>query len=576
MITVLRFARRYLTPYLPWYVGGVLALGLTNWIAVTIPLVTGEAVDAIRAGDPGGVVVDKAIWIGLLGLAVIVARTLSRIAFFTPGRLAEASVKTELFGRLLKQQPSFHASWPTGDLVSRAASDVNYVRLLAGFGALQICNTVLAVALVSGRMASMSPTLALMVLAPVGLGLAFALLFIGRMFQLVHAMQTALAELSDIILSSYRGVATIQGFGATAAFQERFEEKNQDHLRASLQRAQMRAAIGPVLSFTTSINIFLLLFVGGPMAIRGEISTGELIAFTMLIAYVSGPLRSISFLLAIVKQSQAAIERVNEVLEPVPERPDLPNPLPVSAEPPHIRVEGLTFAYPAAPDETVLHDVSVDIPAGTTLGIFGPTGSGKTTLLRCIARLYNPPADQVHYGDADALAVDLLEMRERMAFVPQRAFLFSESMRDNILLGAPDDGRLERVVDLAAMAQDIEALPNGLETEVGESGVMLSGGQRQRTALARGLVREHGLLILDDVLSAVDHKTESQLLETLRTGDPRTTLIVANRISAIAHADQILVLEEGRATALGSHHELCEIPGIYRDTWLRQREGEEA
>ncbi|TNE86014.1 MAG: ABC transporter ATP-binding protein [Deltaproteobacteria bacterium] len=581
MLVVFRFARQFLTPYLWWYVGGIVALIVTNWIAVTIPVVTGEAVDALRHGDPDGVVFGKAMWIAGLGVAVIVARTLSRVAFFTPGRLAEAAVKSTIFDLLLRQQPAYHAEWATGDLVSRASSDVNYVRLLAGFGALQVCNTVLAVGLVSVRMATMSPWLAFLVLGPVAIGLAFALLFIGRMFRLVHEMQQALSELSDLILSSYRGVATIQGFGAEAAFQERFEVKNQEHLRASLLRAQMRAAIGPVLSLTTSINVFLLLFVGGPMAVTGEISTGELIAFTMLIAYVSGPLRSVSFLLAIFKQSQAAIERVNEVLDPVPERPDLPEPAPAPHQAPHIAVRHLTFAYPQAPDETVLHDVSVDIPAGSTLGIFGPTGSGKTTLLRCIARLYNPEAGQVLIGDsteslADIRDIDLDAYRERLAFVPQRAFLFSEALRDNVLLGAPDDGRLERVVELAALEQDVEALPRGLDTQVGESGVMLSGGQRQRTALARGLVRPHGLLVLDDVLSAVDHKTEAQLLDALRKGEPRTTLIVANRISALAHADQILVLQDGKVTGLGTHRELCEQEGIYRDTWLRQREEADA
>ncbi|MCO4745556.1 MAG: ABC transporter ATP-binding protein [Proteobacteria bacterium] len=576
MHVVLRFARAYLTPYLPWYVGGVLALAATNWIAVTIPRVLAEAIDTLMLGDPNGIVYGLAGHIALLGLAVMVTRSVSRIAFFTPGRLVEAQVKTDLFNRLLRHQPTFYADWPTGDLVSRTSSDVNFVRLLAGFGALQVCNATLAIALVATQMVNIAPGLAIWVVLPVALGLAFALLFIRRMFQLVHEMQAALAALSDLILSSYQGVATIQAFNAGDAFYDRFEKHNQQHLRASLLRAQMRAAIGPVLALTGSLNVFLLLYLGGPMAIRGEISAGELIAFTMLIAYVSGPLRSISFLLAIFKQSQAAIERVNEIMDPEIERPDLPNPIAASAEAPHITVDGLSFSYPEAPEDQVLSDVTVDIPAHSTLGIFGPTGSGKTTLLRCIARLYNPDSPSVRFDGTDVREIDLDGLREQIAYVPQRAFLFSESVRHNILLGTEDNGRLDKVIELAALGPDIAALPNGLDTEVGETGVMLSGGQRQRTALARGLVRPHGLLILDDVLSAVDHKTEAQLLASMRSSAKRpTTIIVANRISALAHADQIVVLEEGRVTAIGPHDQLIHTPGIYRDTWDRQREGEQ-
>ncbi len=569
-----RFAQRYMVPYLPWYAGGIVTLALTNWISVTIPLYVGAAIDEIRHQQFEGIA-GYAVTIALLGAVVIGVRTLSRVLFFTPGRLVEAEVKRDLFERLLQQQPNFHRNWPPGDLVSRITSDVNFLRLVAGFVALSVVNTIVAVLLTFGQMVRLSPTLALWSLLPIGIGFGIVQIFIQRMFTLVRQMQIDVASLSDHILSSYQGVATIKGFDATAAFVRTFDGFNDAYLDTSIKRADMRAAISPTLAFAGSVNVFLLLFIGGPMAIRGEISVGDLVAFTALLAFLQSPLRSTSFLVSAAKQAQAALERIDAVMDPEPDRPDLPNPAPAPQEPPGIEVKGLCFSYPDAPDVPVLVDVSFSIRAGGTLGILGPTGSGKTTILRCLARLYNPPPGTVFVDGVDIRRIDLDGWREHMAFVPQRAFLFSESLRDNVLLGRGDDSDLRRVLELTAMDVDIDALPHGIDTQVGESGLMLSGGQRQRTALARGLVREPAVLMLDDVLSAVDHATEGQLIASLRDRDVTpTTVIVANRVSALQHADCILVLGEGRVVEQGRHDELCERAGPYRETWLRQSQQE--
>lgn len=576
MLIVLRFARRYMAPYWPWFLGGTLALLGTNWLSVTIPMYLAQAIDALHQGAGAAQVVARnAGIIAGMGAAIMVIRTLSRVLFFTPGRLVEAQVKTDLFARLLRQQPAFLSQWPTGDLLSRASSDVNFLRLLAGFGALTAVNMVAAVVLTVVQMIRLSPELTLWMVGPIALGLLFTQLFIRRMFRLVHAMQQQLADVSDHVLSTYQGIATVQGFVAEPAFLSRFDGLNERYLHTSKERAQMRAAIGPTLGFAAALNVFLLLFVGGPMAIHGSITVGDLVAFTTLVAFLTGPLRGMSFLLSMLKQGQAAIERIDAVMSPEPERPDLPDPAPAPTAPPTLTLRDLHFAYPDDGEE-ILHDISLEIPAGTTLGILGPTGSGKTTLLRCVARLYNPPRGTVFVDGIDLLDIDLDGWRRQLAYVPQRAFLFSDSLRDNVLLGAPDDGRLEQVLELAAMDVDVGALPRGVDTLVGEAGVMLSGGQRQRTALARGLVRRHNLLVLDDVLSAVDHETERQLIEALRqVGVTPTTIIVSHRISALQHARQIAVLRRGRLVQLGTHETLVTEEGLYRETWERQREGED-
>jgi ATP-binding cassette subfamily B multidrug efflux pump len=565
------FARRTLVKYAPWYVGGLLALVATNLLSVEIPVQVAAAIDALNGPDPGTAVPPHALVIALMGLGVIAVRTASRVLFFTPGRLAEADMRRDLFAACVRQQPAFLRNYPPGDLISRATSDVTAIRLLIGFGVLQALNTALAVVFTVGQMLRLSPILALTTLIPVAVALVLTQLAMRSLFPVMYKLQAELAALSDHVLSSYQGVSTIHGFGATQAFVERFDAKNDQYRRTTLQRSTLRTAIGPGLALATSIGLFLLILVGGPMAIEGRLTVGELIGWTTLVALLVNPLRGISFVVQIWKQAQVGLERLGAVIDPTPERPDLPNPEPVPDRPPGIEVRGLTFAYPDEPDHEVLHDVSFAIPAGGTLGMLGATGSGKTTLLRCIARLYNPPPGAVLVDGVDVRRLDLDAWRSVMAYVPQRAFLFSETLKDNVLLGAPDDGRLERILAATTLDVDLAQLPQGTLSPVGESGIMLSGGQRQRVALARGLLRPHRLLILDDVLSAVDHRTEHELLASLRARDDHpTTIIAANRISALERCDHVLVLDGGRVVDQGTHGELITRPGPYRDTWEAQ------
>jgi ATP-binding cassette subfamily B multidrug efflux pump len=572
-----RFTRTYLAPYWLWYLGGIAALAATNGMTVVIPVFLADAIDALGEADAIDRVLLDAAWIAGLGVVIIGVRTLSRVLFFTPGRLVEARVKRDLFARILAQQPIFLRGYPSGDLFSRVSSDVNALRLLAGFGLLSIFNVATVLAVTLWQMATLSPMLTLILIAPLAVGLALTQVTIRWLFVLIQRMNEQIAEISDAALSSYEGVATLKAFAAEGAFVHRFQELNLAYQRTTVRRAGLRALIGPILTVSALVDVFLLLWVGGGLVIDGALSAGQLVAFVSLVAILSAPLRGLSFIIAILQQARASLERFHEVMDPQVERPDLPDPAPAPAAPPALVVRGLSYRYPDAA-EPALRDVAFELPAGATLGIIGPTGSGKTTLLRCLARLYNPPEGTVFVDDLDVRRLDLDAWRRAAVLVPQRAFLFSESLRDNILLGTDDAGRLDRIIDLTALRQDVDALPAGVETQVGETGLMLSGGQRQRSALARGLLREPRVLMLDDVLSAVDHGTEAELIASLRDrglGAP-TMIFVANRISAIQHADLILVLDGGRVVDRGTHAELLGRPGLYRDTWEKQREGEGA
>ncbi|MBA2321754.1 MAG: ABC transporter ATP-binding protein [Deltaproteobacteria bacterium] len=565
MSSVDRFFRRYLTGYLGWYAVGTAALVATNWMSVEIPMILGRAIDALTHG---GDATAEAGSIALLGLGVIVVRTASRLLFFTPGRLVEARLKRDLFERMIRQQPRFLRQWSVGDLVSRHTSDVNMARLLAGFTALGIVNTAVALVVTGAQMIRISPVLAAMTVIPVLVGFAITQAVVRRLLFWMTALQQQAAALSDHVLTSYQGIGTVRVHRAHAAFEQRFQDLSADWVRSSIRRSDLRVGIGPVLSLAAALDVFLLLWFGGAMAIRGELTVGELVGFTSLAAYLVGPLRGMSFIVSLWKQSEASIDRLEEVLRPEPERPDLVRPggpLPAPTQPPRIELRNLGFTWPGT-GRAALHGVSATLPPGRTLGVFGPTGAGKSTLLQLLARLENPAPGTVLVDGVDLLDLDLDGWRRATCVVQQRPFLFSETVRDNLLLGAPDDGRLDRILATVSLGPDLASFPAGLDTPIGEAGVTLSGGQRQRVALARGLVRPHVVRLLDDVLSAVDAETEASLLPQLMCGDA-TTVLVSHRISALRNAHEILVLGDEGVVDRGTHADLVTRPGPYQDAW---------
>ena len=573
---ILRLVRDYSSRFAPSYLVGALFLLLTNYLTVSIPGEIGSAVDALRAGQPLG---RYAAAIALMGAAIIVVRTLSRVLIFNPGRHQEYLLRRDIFSKLMRLQPSFYAGHTRGDIVSRASNDVTWVRTLVGFGGLQAVNVAMAVSLTGWKMLTLSPYLTGAVLAPILVGTVAVQWGIRRVFVLSRRAQEQLGEISENVLGSLQGMAAIQGFVAEEAFINRFEGRNQAWLKTGLQLALIRATALPLLVLSGGVAMFMLLAVGGPMAIRGIISVGELAAFAALLTVLLPTLRSMGWMFSVLARGRAALERIFELLDVPVDRPEGASGrvLPAGAGP-ALTLSGLTFAYPDDPGREVLKDISAALPAGAVIGLFGRTGSGKSTLLRVLARLYNPPPESVFVDGVDLASLDLLAWRRRLAMVPQRPFLFSDSIAANIALGAEShEAAIVAAVEAAALEPDLEVLPDGLDTVVGERGIMLSGGQRQRVALARGLYRGADLLILDDVLSAVDHHTEKTLVDALsglsQTGSRPTVLVASNRLSVLRRTEVVLVLDKGRLVDEGHHDELVERPGIYRDTWLAQRAG---
>jgi len=574
---LLTFLRAYAARYWLWYLVGIAFLLLTNWLAVQIPLQVARGVDGLRASDLDAVG-GAALSIAIMGIGVIVTRTLSRGLIFTPGRMVEYRLRGDLFAHLLKLPRSFYDSWQVGDLVSRASNDITFVRVLTGFGILQTFNVAAALSLTGAEMVRLSPTLTALMLGPVLAAVLVVQLGTRSLFTLVRENQVQLSALSDHILASLQGVQTLQGFNAQEAFLERFAERNRAYMETKLKLARIQALVLPLLALGGAGALYALLAAGGPMAVRGELTVGELVAFTGLLTYLLMPLRSLGWLISVYQRGMASLSRIDELLDAPVAKSGTEKPSGGRAGP-TLSFEHLTFSYPTAEegDAPALRDVSFSVPSGSTLGVFGRTGSGKTTLLRLLTRTYEPPGGALTVDGVDLLELDLPAWRAQLAVVPQTPFLFSESIADNITLDEPDPARLQRSLERAALAGEIERFPEGLDTVVGERGIMLSGGQRQRSALARALYREGArLLILDDVLSAVDHRTEQQIIASLESvargageaseGGP-TVVVVSHRVSVLARCDAVLVLDEGRVVGFGSHEALRASPGPYRDAW---------
>ena len=550
-------------PYKPGVFWSLVLAAAAMVCTVAIPWLTGRAVDQIDAGDRDGL---RTLAILIVGVAV------ARLALSVARRLVagkvslaiEYDLRTLLYAHLQKLELGFFAGQQTGQLMSRATVDLSSVRFFLGYGLVFILQSALTILLGAAAMFFLSPALAALALIPVPFVVVVATRYGRRSRPVLQEVQQRIAEVTADVEENISGVRVVKAFAAEPRQRDRFRSNVGRVFDQAMVGTRLRAFYNPFLAFLPNLGLAVILLVGGRQVINGTLSLGDFTAFYTYLLMMIGPMRMLGVALGLAQRASASGARLFEILDREPEIVSGPAAMPDGRG--HVELRDVTFGYASGPH--ALRHVTLDVEAGSTVALVGATGSGKSTLVQLLSRLYDPTSGSVSIDGADVRSVDVVALRREIAVVDDDPFLFSDTVAGNIAYARPDASRedIERAAERAQAAEFINELPNGYDTRVGERGLTLSGGQRQRIAIARALLADPRVLILDDATSSVDATTEREIKAALREAmEGRTTFVIAHRLSTIALADDIVVLEKGRLVARGSHDELLTRSPLYHE-----------
>ena len=565
----------YQRPYWQWCAGGIFSLLIVNLLGVYIPLLIRQGIDELQSNfDLDRVVYYASVTI-ILGSIMWVIRMTSRMLIFGVGRKVEGQLKQKIFDHLLTLEPSYFARNTIGDIINRATSDVDNIRRLVGFAVLSLVNTSFAYAFTLPVMFLIDAKLSFLSILVYPVMLGIVQLFSNKLRIQQQDVQEELSKLSELIQEDLSGISLIKIYAQEDNERSAFADLNQNLLKYNLDLARTRNFLFPLLEGLASVSLLVLLGFGSTAIAQGTITVGDFIALTLYVERLVFPTALLGFTITAYQRGEVSIDRIEAILRAEPKIKDSEQTLPrlPGEVKGWIKADRLTFNYPDAPTPA-LDQVSFSITPGQTVAIVGPIGSGKSTLANALVRLVEVEPDQLFLDNIDIVKLPLDCLRQTIAYVPQDSFLFSTAIRNNIRYGVPDcpQPMVEKVAKSAQIHPEIINFPQQYETIVGERGITLSGGQRQRTALARALLMDSPILILDDALSSVDNQTATAILQSLSTATQRKTVIfVTHQLSAVVNADRILVMDQGRIVQTGNHEDLIQQPGLYQRLWEQQQ-----
>jgi len=555
---------------------GVIALLLVDLAQLVIPLIVRRAVDLLRSGNAtSGILLRFGLYILGLALFIAVFRFFWRYFIMGTARKVERDVRNELYYHLLKLSANFFNKERTGEIMAHATNDANAIRMAVGMGIVALSDTFIYSIFSLGAMISISPTLTLYTVIPLPILTIFMLSFGKLIYKLFEDVQRTFSTMTESVREAITGIRVIKGFAQENGQLRDFEKINNSFVVKNMMLVKVWGAFQPVINLFANLSIALLLLVGGRKVILNEISLGDFVAFSSYLGMMIWPMIAIGWVTNLLQRGAASMDRIERILKTEPEITSPPHPRKVKVEG-NICVRNLTFGY--VPNKPIIYDIDFEIKRGEKLGILGRTGSGKSTIVYLIPRIFDPPEGSIHIDGVDVRSMYLDDLRKSISLVPQESILFSTTIKENLIYGNPDAGEDEIInaLKVAEIYDEIMEMPDGLNTQVGERGVTLSGGQRQRLAIARAVLRNAPIFILDDALSAVDAETESRILKNLSDFlKTKTTIIISHRVSALKDCNQIIVLDRGKIVDRGTHEELISREGIYKHIYEMQKLEEE-
>jgi ATP-binding cassette subfamily B protein len=565
--------KNYVFKNLKYFIFGFICLIIVDTLQLVVPIIVKNVVDALASGIYSKQkLLNYGLIIASIGIITAVCRFSWRYCIIGSSRRIERELRDKIFSHVIKLPMNALLERKTGDLMARMTNDLEAVRMFTGIGLVALLDTIfLGIASIS-FMVYINPLLTVLSLTP----MFFIIIVTWRLSSLLHhrfaSVQASFSTLTETVRETIAGISVIKAYINEDISLKNFSSVSREYIDKNISLVKILGLFFPLIVLFSNLSICVLLYFGGKMTLLNQITPGDFVAFASYIWILTWPMMALGWVVNIFQRASASMIRINEILEEEPETilSKIDSKIELNGD---IEIKDLTFSYKKASVPS-LQNINLKIKHGQTVGITGKTGSGKTTLLNLIQNFFSPPENTIFIDGKDIQDIPLFDLRSNISYVPQDSFLFSDSIKENILFGntSATDQEVRKNAEISQLYNEIMEFKDGFDTEIGEKGITLSGGQKQRLCISRALIKKTPILILDDSLSSLDVSTTQKIVNSLKSAEKmQTTIIVSNRIASIKHADNILVFSEGRITEQGTHNELIKKDGLYRDLHLMQQ-----